>query len=185
MFAHIFLSRSHTIPSTFTSGAALKQVNNLWQMDGEKGSASNFNILPEINKSCFLIESDPHLERGSWFLLVCKNASLAFRSCHMELNDSGSSADKHWSVIKCSPIVRYSESRTFFQDAGAVPEETCFSQYFSTSGWKSHYLSLVLKSTASRTRPCSSSHSTICQLCDQEQFTWPPQILFSSSTKWE
>ena len=42
-----------------------KEVNNLWQMDGEKGSASNFNILPEINKSCFLIESDPHLERGS------------------------------------------------------------------------------------------------------------------------
>lgn len=65
MFAHIFLSRSHTIPATFTSGTVLKQVNNLWQMDGEKGSVSNFNILPEINKSCFLIESDPHLERGS------------------------------------------------------------------------------------------------------------------------
>lgn len=65
MLAHILLSRSHTIPSTLTSGTALKQVNILWQMDGEKGSASNFNILPEINKSCFLIESDPHLERGS------------------------------------------------------------------------------------------------------------------------
>lgn len=40
------------------------QVNNLWQIDGEKDDASNFNFLPEINKSCFLIELDSDLERG-------------------------------------------------------------------------------------------------------------------------
>lgn len=64
MFSQIFLSHRYIIPSKFLSGSMRTQVNNLWRIDGEKDNVSNFNFLPEINKSCFLIELDLNLERG-------------------------------------------------------------------------------------------------------------------------